>query len=179
MVIVTEKDVSCLREQTAPSVLKCLLNNSREYSSPLMETSLNVRSFLITASPKFRVSRRNFIVAISSPSVEKTRNRWWTWAVTLSHTCRCVTRAPECACKRLCNAGTYPLPCCIPLSWRTRHCVVQRVSTVFPVWPYTEINIFSTCRRTKNLHPLLRLPSQAPSRYLSVFWYNCQIFPSP
>ena len=23
------------------------------------------------------------------------------------------------------------------------------------------------------------LPSQVPSRYLSVFWYNCQIFPSP
>lgn len=39
--------VSCLREQTAPSALKCLLN-SREYSSPLMETSLNVHSFLIT-----------------------------------------------------------------------------------------------------------------------------------
>ena len=54
----------CLREQTALSTLKCWLN-SREYSSPLMETSLNVQSFLMTASPKFKVSRRNFIVGIS------------------------------------------------------------------------------------------------------------------
>ena len=49
--------VFCLREQTALSVLKCRLN-SREYSSPLMETSLNVHSFLMTTSPKCRVSRR-------------------------------------------------------------------------------------------------------------------------
>lgn len=56
--------VFCLREQTALSVLKCRLN-SREYSSPLMETSLNVHSFLMTTSPKCRVSRRNFIVGIN------------------------------------------------------------------------------------------------------------------
>ena len=43
------------------------------------------------------------------------------------------------------------------------------------MWTYT--TDFSTCRRIKSLHPPLSLPFRAPSRYLSVFWYNCQIFP--
>lgn len=46
--------LSSLSEHIILSALKCWLN-SREYSSPLMETSLNVHSFLITASPKFTV----------------------------------------------------------------------------------------------------------------------------
>ena len=46
----------------------------------------------------------------------------------------------------------------------------HKAAKVFDTEHFTEI---------KNLHPLLRLPSQAPSQYLSVFWYNCQIFPSP
>lgn len=40
--------ISCLREQTVPSVLKCLLNNSQEYCLPLVKTSLNMHSFLMT-----------------------------------------------------------------------------------------------------------------------------------
>ena len=46
----------------------------------------------------------------------------------------------------------------------------HKAAKVFDTEHFTEI---------KNLHPLLRLPSQAPSQYLSVFWYNCQIFSSP
>lgn len=56
--------LSSLSDHIVLSALKCWLN-SLEYNSPLMETSLNVHSFLITVSPKFRVSRRNFIVGIS------------------------------------------------------------------------------------------------------------------
>ena len=56
--------LSSLSEHIVLSALKCWLN-SREYSSPLMETSLNMHSFLITASPKFCVSRKNLMVGIS------------------------------------------------------------------------------------------------------------------
>ncbi len=49
--------LSSLSEHIVLSALKCWLN-SREYSSLLMETSLNVHSFLMTASPKFRVFAR-------------------------------------------------------------------------------------------------------------------------
>lgn len=56
--------LSSFSEHIVLSALKCWLN-SREYSSPLMETSLNVHSFLITASPKFSVSRKNLMVGIS------------------------------------------------------------------------------------------------------------------
>lgn len=53
-----------LSEHIVLSALKYWLN-SREYSSPLMETSLNVHSFLMTASPKFSISRKNLIVGLS------------------------------------------------------------------------------------------------------------------
>ena len=52
-----------LREQTAPSALKCCLNPG-EWRLPLMVTSLNGYRFLISPSPQFSVSRRYVIVGV-------------------------------------------------------------------------------------------------------------------
>ena len=56
--------LSSFSEHIVLSALKCWLN-SREYSSPLMETSLKVHSLRIIPSSKPKRSRRKFIVGIS------------------------------------------------------------------------------------------------------------------
>ena len=43
------------------------------------------------------------------------------------------------------------------------------------MWTYTAY--FCTSRRIKSLYSPLPLPFQGPSRYLSIFRHNCQIFP--
>ena len=80
-----------------------------------------------------------------SPSSSNTRSRWWTWYSTLSaeryHACGCVAGTLECACRRLCNAGTCLLFCCVPLSWLGMH-LFKKFHQCFLFDTDTEIDVF-------------------------------------